>query len=128
MQIFTSYFGNLKDLIKANLHPIGIAISQPKWYKGTNFKNLAPKYEMINWPEDRYTPEFKKILLNQNAKLVFDQMRSFSGGKDVVLLCYEMPGQFCHRRLVAEWFEKELGIEVKEFVRKDERIRQTTLF
>jgi hypothetical protein len=31
-----------------------------------------------------------------------------------VLLCWELPGQFCHRRLVAEWLEKNLLIEVPE--------------
>ena len=34
--------------------------------------------------------------------------------KDVVLLCYEKPPQFCHRHLVAKWLEKELNIKVEE--------------
>ena len=25
----------------------------------------------------------------------------------IVLLCYEKPGDFCHRHLVADWFGKE---------------------
>jgi hypothetical protein len=31
-----------------------------------------------------------------------------------VLLCWELPSQFCHRRLVTEWLEKNLLIEVTE--------------
>lgn len=33
---------------------------------------------------------------------------------DAILLCWEASGNFCHRRLVADWFKKELGIEVLE--------------
>ena len=35
-------------------------------------------------------------------------------GEDAVLLCYEEPGQFWHRRLVAEWFKLKLGVTVSE--------------
>jgi hypothetical protein len=31
------------------------------------------------------------------------------------MLCWEAPGEFCHRRLVAEWLEGELGIQVPEW-------------
>lgn len=31
-----------------------------------------------------------------------------------ILLCWESPGEFCHRRLVAEWLERALGIVVPE--------------
>ena len=32
---------------------------------------------------------------------------------DIVLLCYEKPDEFCHRHLVAEWFNRN-GIYVVE--------------
>jgi hypothetical protein len=32
------------------------------------------------------------------------------------LLCWEAPGKFCHRRLVAAWLEDALGIDVPEYV------------
>jgi len=35
-------------------------------------------------------------------------------GEDAILLCWENSGVFCHRRLVAEWFEEELGVSVPE--------------
>ena len=34
--------------------------------------------------------------------------------KDIVLLCYERPTDFCHRHLVSAWF-REHGIECKEY-------------
>ncbi len=128
MQISTSYFGNILAIKKANIVAIGIAINPPRFFKGGSLKNLAPRYEMIHWPEDRYTPEFKKILKFQDAKLIYKQLESFAAGKNIALLCYEKPGEFCHRRLVAEWLEKELNIKVEELVKKDERIREQSLF
>jgi uncharacterized protein (DUF488 family) len=35
-------------------------------------------------------------------------------GEDAVLLCYEKPGDFCHRRLVAAWIKEGTGIDVPE--------------
>jgi uncharacterized protein (DUF488 family) len=29
-------------------------------------------------------------------------------------LCHEKAGEFCHRRLIADWLNRELGIEVPE--------------
>jgi hypothetical protein len=36
-------------------------------------------------------------------------------GEEAVLLCWEKPGEGCHRRLVAEWFEASLGVVVPEW-------------
>lgn len=36
-----------------------------------------------------------------------------SGGKDIALICYEKPTDFCHRHLVAEWLTTN-GIKCDE--------------
>ena len=41
-------------------------------------------------------------------------------GEDAILLCYEDPGKRCHRRLVADWLERTLGIEVPELTPEQE--------
>jgi hypothetical protein len=35
-------------------------------------------------------------------------------GRPLILLCYESPGQFCHRRILAEWLFEQAGLEVSE--------------
>jgi hypothetical protein len=35
-------------------------------------------------------------------------------GQNAILLCHEKPPKFCHRHLVAKWFEDARGIEVSE--------------
>jgi len=39
-------------------------------------------------------------------------------GEGVILLFWARPGDFCHRHLVAEWFEEMLGAPVPELERK----------
>jgi len=36
------------------------------------------------------------------------------GGDNFVMLCWEAPGVFCHRRVVAAWLRKHTGVLVEE--------------
>ena len=78
------------------------------------FKKLNPDYSYMNDQESEYTPKFEQKLKNLSAKSVVKELEELSLGKDVVLLCHEKAGEFCHRRLVADWLNRELGIEVPE--------------
>jgi hypothetical protein len=63
----------------------------------------------------RYFDEILKLL---NAARVYEQLRTLAGDHAPVLLCWEhldKEGQWCHRRMAAEWFEAELGISVPEY-------------
>jgi len=52
--------------------------------------------------------------LSRNGPLHLNPVHVADDLEGKVLLCWELPGQFCHRRLVAEWLEKNLLIEVPE--------------
>ena len=60
------------------------------------------------WPA--YVAEYRHDVLGHldPAKVAADL------GPDAVLLCWEAAGEDCHRRLVAEWLEKFLKIQVPE--------------
>jgi hypothetical protein len=119
MKIYTSYFGNLKEIKKQGLTPIGIAIFPPRFYSGISYKKLAPEAKMIHWPEKQYTPVFNQMLSKLNPSLVLEELKSTSKDQDIVLLCYEKPGDFCHRRLVAEWLKKHIAQEIPELSKKE---------
>ena len=54
-----------------------------------------------------------------------------SGGKDVALCCYEKPGDFCHRHILAKWITENTGIEITEFgvvEKKEPKYEQANLF
>lgn len=64
----------------------------------------------------RVCSEFKRDVLDKlNAQVIVDELFRLSGGKSVVLMCYEKDRNTCHRSLVGNWIEEKLGIEVKEF-------------
>lgn len=134
--IYTSYFAKLKSL-PDNIIPISICGKAPKWYKGLQYKKLAPKYDFfMKWKEnhdnDYYIKCFNKQVLEPLfiTKVITDihlmmpvEMREKmqapvwrSPDYHVALLCYEKPDDFCHRHLVADWLNKN-RIECREWER-----------
>lgn len=111
MKIYTSYFAMLKK-IPSDIVPISIAISTPKWYTGLCYKKIAPDYQTVEkYKKDGNITEYKKEYWNKIKHLtvqgIVKDLEKISKGKDVVLLCYEKSEDFCHRHLIAKWFEKE---------------------
>jgi len=100
--------------------PWAVAISrtQPKGWKGRVYEELAPSWQLLNMvkmagkrldPKEYACRYREEVLSSLDAQKVFDDL-----DEDAILLCWEKPGAFCHRRLVAEWLEEELGISVPE--------------
>lgn len=108
MKIYTSYFAIISYL-PSDLVPIAICGKSPEWYVGLEYKKLAPKYKFfMEWKKtkdnDFYVKHFNTEVLDYlNADEIVKELEQMSDGKDVVLLCYEKPDEFCHRHLVAEW-------------------------
>lgn len=97
----------------------------PKWFTGSSYQLLAPTYPILQLAiEEEYTVVFnKKVLSHLRAKDIVESLRIIGGGKDVAILCYEKPEDFCHRHLVAEYLEKNLKINVFELGREfDKRV------
>jgi hypothetical protein len=111
----TSNFGN--KTIADNPNAVSIARWPPRWWAGRRrYILLAPSIDLLNrfraglsWPA--YVKEYQRDVLGKlDPAKVLDDL-----GEDVILLCWEKPGEDCHRRLVAEWFEKHLSVKVPEF-------------
>jgi len=113
--MLTGYFVRLKNYQKAGLTPISIAAKAPVWYKGSEYKKLAPKWSFYSeWKNgshkgdnDYYIKHFKEEVLDKlDPEQVIKELEGFSGvtESNIILLCYEKPTDFCHRHLVADWF------------------------
>jgi hypothetical protein len=107
--MFTSNFATVKKL-PAHLKPVAISIGVPKWWNGPVERRLAPTWQMLKMDRKDYDRLFKQRLARLNARELYESL-----GENAVLLCYEAHNDWCHRRLVAEWFEQELGIVVPEW-------------
>ena len=88
---------------------VSIALKSPEWFQGRHYPALAPREDMLHLGEEDYRLEYRAILDGLNPRRVYEDL-----GDDAILLCWEPPGTFCHRRLVAEWLEKNLGVVVPE--------------
>ena len=124
--IYTSYFAKLKSL-PDDIIPISICGKAPDWYKGLQYKRLAPKYSFfMKWKEnhdnDYYIKCFNEQVLSKLDAMdvvldLFDLLNENGfniGDKNIALICYEKPDDFCHRHLVANWLNKN-GYECKEW-------------
>ena len=127
--IYTSYFGKLKSL-PDNIIPISICGKAPDWYKGLQYKKLAPKYDFFmewkkNHDNDYYIEHFQKEVLGalDVNRVIYDFYKLCLPDNlsicdpypiDIALICYEKPTDFCHRHLVADWLNKN-GVKCKEW-------------
>lgn len=123
--VYTSYFAKLKELENHNIIPISICGKAPDWYKGLQYKKLAPKYGFFmkwkkNHDNDYYIEHFQKEVLDglDATEVILDFSRmdyGFNVGEnDIALICYEKPSDFCHRHLVAEWLNQN-GFQREEW-------------
>jgi len=111
---YSYYTGN--DGVSISLYP-------PKNWKGKIYKPLAPTNEILSdiragrINEEQYTIRYKQEVLSKlDPQVIYDIF------KDKVLLCYETPREFCHRKIVATWIKEELGIKVFEWHKSDKQI------
>ena len=138
MKIYTSYYGNMRNLDKAGILPVSISLGIPKWFKGTRLSYLAPTKKMLDpkIPEDQYVKMYKEILGKVSISTLREDISIITRRQDIdiALLCWEKPGDFCHRHLFAEWMKEQTGYEIEEFgIKKQESIpppddMQQTLF
>jgi hypothetical protein len=63
-------------------------------------------------PPEEFIRAYRAEVLD---KLDPRQVLNDLGGDNCIMLCWEPPGQFCHRQVVAAWLKKELGLDVPEF-------------
>ena len=121
MKLYTSYFAMVKKLQEAGYsNLVCIAGYAPKFYyemEGVRFfPDLAPRKEwFLEWrnrhlSNEWYVGKYNETVLSKlDPKDVLNRL-----GDGAVMLCYEKPGDFCHRHLVADWLKQGTGVEVEE--------------
>lgn len=99
---------------------------------GNSYKKMSPKLylwqyynnnpdqlsdeELIDW----YIKEFYELRLKHLNPYDLLNTLNQKFGDEIVLLCHELPEKtiskqtFCHRRLLADWIELEIGIIIPE--------------
>jgi hypothetical protein len=102
---------------------VSIARYAPKFTKAgyETFQPLEPGPWFRSVTREKYVELCHREALGRlDPRKTFDSLHELAHGAEPVLLCWEKPpfegDDFCHRRLVAEWFGETLGIDVPELV------------
>lgn len=100
---------------------VAICIYPPIDWSGEQFPSLAPDRNTFfskkagDIDEKQYEKQYRERVLSKlDAKKIYDQLF------DRVLLCWEPAGDFCHRRILADWIKEETGFDVPEWKPGDE--------
>ena len=106
--IYTSYFANLRN-IPETIFRVSIARYSDKFPDIPRFEELMPSSQLLMfikkgiYNQYQYTKKFNSYLYSLDPEVIVDKLNNLSGGRDIVLLCYETPDKFCHRQLVSSW-------------------------
>lgn len=120
--IFTGYYAKLNQYKNLGLEPIAISGKRPDFYEGLYYSDFAPRYWMYQRWKDKditnegYTEEYKKYLDTLDKEEIRKDFKEYTvEGNDIVLLCYEKSGEFCHRHVLADWLEENFGWKIEEY-------------
>jgi hypothetical protein len=119
-RLFTSR-GTNKGLAGFRCQPVGISRGTPRFRTGYRYRmvrELAPNSEA--WAQKGDEAAFRAAYLRQleglGLEAILDRLAGIGrevGGLPLVLLCYEPPGEFCHRHVLSGWLRRR-GIEIRE--------------
>jgi hypothetical protein len=97
--------------------PVRTSLGAPKWM-------TAP---LVDWPtvypwglfragldEEEFTRRYRHRLHQRRPRILAELQELREGYGDLVLLCHEPAGAFCHRVVLGRWLAEQLGEEVTE--------------
>lgn len=110
---FFTYFGPGRIAITQGRVPRSV----PGGYRYC--RALAPTWAMLELPYEQYrSVYFAEILGRLDPTMVMGDLERLAAGHEPVVLCFERPPfsaiNWCHRRMVADWFAETLQLDVPE--------------
>jgi len=127
VRLATSRYANHGVIRESGMTPVGITLGEPKFplhYElAGNLRLLAPTRDSFGCEDfaDRYLARLDAKGLERIEGVLRRYVHGYRarpGGHGVVLLCFEcvQAGEFCHRRLFADWWQAATGDEVHELL------------
>jgi len=110
-----------------NPDALGISYSSPQWFAGCRLPLLAPEWSMVDsirkglMTEKEYTVNYINLIKSRRSSgKLSAEMIYYLLPENSILLCYESPNEFCHRRILAEWIKIETGFIIPEWKNEKE--------
>ncbi len=116
----TGYFKQIEDNLTLGYVSISLYPSKNKNVK-YEFKSLVPNWKLLEMykskqlSDSEFEKEYLEQLNNLDAKTIFEQINFLTGENEPILMTHGNKSSFCHRHILAKWFEENLQIEIGEF-------------
>lgn len=133
--IYTSCFENIEAIKAADPSAVFVAVcgGLPAWWETSAsfrwMRKVAPRWtwwsewhekfkgdygsdESMAWYGEKYR---STVLAGLDPAAVLSDIEGMAAGSNAYLLCYEKPGEFCHRRMLASWLNLRAGADIKEW-------------
>jgi uncharacterized protein YeaO (DUF488 family) len=101
----------MKEIAAKNPEAVFIVVTRnaghvlsPSWKLLTDYKD-----GMIDW--NRYVLRFREEMASAECREEMKRIWDLSQKKDVFLVCYEKPGENCHRHILIELIKSYYGTE-----------------
>ena len=117
MQIWTSYYAKMKKLY-FDYVVVGVSTSVPRWfpYEVECLPEVYPGWDLVlgikygRITQEEYGKMYWAKLMEIDRVSVTRKLEQMyeKYGKDIVLTCYEKPGDFCHRHILGKWLEMNI--------------------
>ena len=121
--IYTSYYANYRKF--KGMFRVSISRTAPSNSYDLQLTKLAPTAKLLQnhksnfITNEEYTSVYNSQLLGlENDGYIAKFVKALSNlqelHEDVVLLCYEKTGKFCHRHLLAEYLNSNYDTDIRE--------------
>ncbi|MFB6643961.1 hypothetical protein ACFCYF_42790 [Streptomyces chartreusis] len=104
--------------------PVRITLSPPWWtlpyVLDHQVRELAPSRSYFGSARTEFETAYRAQLDERGVEALaarFQQIAVTGGDLRLVLLCFEdltKPGEWCHRRMFASWWQEKTGAQVRE--------------
>lgn len=122
MNIYTSYFDRVRHFDKDSYMAVSISRFPPKWFHGVKCFAFAPSVRLLRsyksgLSKADYVMRYRSECLDRcDVREVFVRLAKLANGRDIVLMCFEPMGAFCHRHVLSDYVFEKYGYRIKEFV------------
>jgi hypothetical protein len=122
--LYTSYYANAALITESGCSAARISIGNPRWKLpyavSGGCKLLMPTRDMLSMDREQYQQIYFGMLEAAGVEAISEALHELwlpLRGPGLVLLCFEAlkkPDEWCHRRMFADWWQKQTGDAVPE--------------
>lgn len=124
MRIATSRYRARELIVASGLAPVRTTVGNPRFALGYELAGacgmIAPYGLLKVTDREEFTRRYRERLERSGWRKIGNALTAIAreqGAPGVVLLCFEdvtKPGEWCHRRIFAEWWQEQTGQVVLE--------------